>query len=274
MSWPTTKLGDLDSFFRTSSALIVGRPSHIGYVWRGQADASWPVSSTLGRCLEPTATPGDALEAERVALQEFKSQVHLHMRTDELPHDQDILGWWQLMRHHGVPTRLVDWTASPYVAAYFAVCERWDCDGAIWYFHGLDLKTSMDRLYGAAPASLQELAASLFDAAAMPRIMTEAPWRKSQRMLAQQSLFTVCFQPRVDHSYVIETALMPIQQTDPRDALVKVEIPAALKPDILRKLRAMNVTASLLFPGVDGLGKSVAELLYIEAEMRRGITRA
>ena len=42
------------------------------------------------------------------------------------------------LRHHGVPTRLLDWSASPYVAAYFAVCDNDQEDGEIWSFSKSD----------------------------------------------------------------------------------------------------------------------------------------
>jgi len=40
-----------------------------------------------------------------------------------IPDDEDLVGWWQLMQHYRAPTRLLDWTRSPYVATYFAVIE-------------------------------------------------------------------------------------------------------------------------------------------------------
>ncbi len=39
-----------------------------------------------------------------------------------------------VLRHHDVPTRLLDWSLSPYVAAYFSVCDHDDEDGEIWSF--------------------------------------------------------------------------------------------------------------------------------------------
>jgi hypothetical protein len=80
----------------------------------------------------------------------------------------------------------------------------------------------------------------------------------SDRMIAQQGWFSVCRQVLADHGAIFDDAF-----SKPDDKLFygKVVIPATLKPQFARRLRAMNVTAYALFPGIDGLGKSVAEFL-------------
>ena len=53
-------------------------------------------------------------------------------RLSSTPADSDLLGWLALMQHFGARPRLQDWTASPFVAAYFAYREDHDVDGALW----------------------------------------------------------------------------------------------------------------------------------------------
>jgi hypothetical protein len=59
----------------------------------------------------------------------------------DLPPRIDRLAWWELMQHHRVPTGLLDWTRSPFIALWFAFWQHGEADGdaALWVF---DTRTS------------------------------------------------------------------------------------------------------------------------------------
>jgi hypothetical protein len=170
----------------------------IHYAYRGHADASWDLTPSLLR-LAPGASAEHLLRLEREATEEFAAQAHLYLGAEHLPQRDELpmVSWWPLMQHFGAPTRLLDWTESPFVGAYFAVGQLPDRDGIIY--------VEVIEVYAYHPV-----------------VPPAARW----------------------------------------------VIPAALKNDILKRLRTANIAAHSLFPGLDGLGRSIAEVARIGPRIR------
>jgi hypothetical protein len=259
MLWPQRRVSSWDEFREiVDSVQTLATPMSIGWCFRGQADAEWSLMPSLARLLS-SETPASAIELEKMAVAEFQSQAHLFLAPGMLSRTTDITGWWSLMQHHRAPTRLLDWTASAYVAAYFAVEDHWDKDGAIWLFNVKSLDDAMQAKYGETPIHSENLS-SLFQAADSPSVlMLVRRMESSERMIAQQGGFSVCRQPLADHAKIIDSAFA---DSGSRHWLQLI-IPREAKPDFLRRLRTYNIAANALFPGMDGIGRSVAELLRV-----------
>jgi hypothetical protein len=92
------------------------------WVFRGQKDESYPLQPSIER-EAGLSVPWAALEF-KILQEEFQPKARMHMDPSSLPAPEDVLSWLALMQHYGVPTRLLDFTLSPFVALYFALRDR------------------------------------------------------------------------------------------------------------------------------------------------------
>ena len=100
-------------------------------------------------------------------------------------------------------------------------------------------------------------------AGAPPVLLFVDPKSKTDRMVAQQGLFSISRQVLGDHGSLIREC---IPEDPPIESFRKAVIPATQKSTFLRKLRNLNITASSLFPGLDGLARSVDELIQLSGD--------
>lgn len=111
------------------------------WLFRGQADAGWALSPSVHRGYSP--------QQERYLTNEFR--VRARSRYLSCPSNSDYPDWLALMQHYGLPTRRLDWTYSPLVAAFFAVHPDYapwsdvaDRDASIWALDGSKLNESQE----------------------------------------------------------------------------------------------------------------------------------
>src|SRR5690242_19340623 len=95
---------------------------HKQLIFRGHANAKWKLRATLDR-QRTFASPEERDDYARRLLRAFRAEVRglaVPFDTRALTEDE----WEMLARHHGVPTTILDWTRSPFAAAYFALAEE------------------------------------------------------------------------------------------------------------------------------------------------------
>jgi len=235
------------------------------FMFRGQSQSAWGLRPALMRHLFDHETEAEAIAIEKQALHEFKQQAHLY---SEIP--PQVLAnrhlwapaWWALMQHYNAPTRLLDWTGSPFVAMYFAVEKDQACEGAVWYFDWSKFAVRPECIHADSFTVVQELRKDRNAAKKIGRVPLA---ELTERMIAQQGQHTFCTNVYGDHGQIIGDSL--------GNALNKLIVRGELKGEFLLRLRSMNITASSLFPGLDGFGRSVAELVHVHTHRTRALRR-
>src|SRR5437867_2158715 len=183
------------------------------WAFRGQRDASAPLFSVLSRYfmafrVDPRAWP----EQEQRILRIFKRKA-IHF-LDNVPDREDDFEWLALMQDHGAPTRLLDFTWSPYVAAFFALYKTTD-EGGIWACNPLEIEKKKE-VELEKPGSFRKY----FLSGAGSFVWLGEPSAMNRRLIAQSGTFLV---PSVlDKS--IEDILR--EYPNPRESLIKFILPA------------------------------------------------
>lgn len=167
------------------------------------------------------------------------------------------------MQHYGCPTRLLDWTHSPYVALYFALIDNPPHSpehGALWALNIDWLKRESQKIE-------ELLRKGTEDGHTIPRLIVASSTKANQRMVAQQgeliasSHYDISFTPVV-LSMVLHSGAYAKQNC----VLSKVRIHRSKRLSILRQLQRMNVTHASLFPGPEGFAKFLATDLELRLE--------
>jgi hypothetical protein len=249
-------------------------------LYRGQSNSSWSVESSLLRALDDSDDEDDTKYAEYWSTTRFMRRAHYYLTR--VPEPADFVGWLSVMQHHGTPTRLVDVTASFYVALFFALIDS-HSDAAVWCFDeswlmdcGNGFATTAGipesrvglrdshaaRIYDAANHVLGQLRQDVTaDLSETPRcVLLCEPVFEIPRISIQQGRFLMQSNHYYDFMDNLQ-ATSSFQKYSPKgqSPVRKVTIPRAQRGDFLRHLACMNITAETLFPGIDGFARSLVQ---------------
>jgi hypothetical protein len=211
------------------------------FAYRGNSDAAAPLTSGLVRLA------GD-VELERQLMRAFRK----YARQDAVPHDTDW-DWLALGQHHGLPTRLLDWTYSPYVALHFATqnTQKYDRDGIVWT---VDYVRAHEQLPPRLRDALGDEGAQVFTTELLAEV---APGLRDLDDESREFVLFVeppSFDARIVNQYALFCVMSPVDLRL-EDWATRIVIPAALKWEIRDKLDQANVTERVLFPGLDGISR-------------------
>ncbi len=255
-----------------------------GYFFRGHNDVDYRLVTTLDRY-------GGNLkwQRERFLMREFRRRIHHYLPSESIPNS--TLELLALMQHYGVPTRLLDFTKSPYVALYFAVGDvLMDKDAAVWAIMPHNVRTISLRRIREKDEELVKAIGKLlnpFSEFTREQLFTKwfmadlqtaehhevirhheiildiEPLRMNKKLTVQQGLFFVSGSSCRTFEETLVDLLKELQKDMPKEAadpsLAKIIIPKHLRLPLLKELELMNINASSLFEGLEGFARFLRE---------------
>jgi len=209
------------------------------YVFRGQSENNWRLSSTLNRLIKHARQTGAKEDSIEIFVKSHMDRFKLEIRGrrgDNPPKlDEDEL--WALGQHYGLATPLLEWSSSPYIALFFALetLKKDNKPRALWCLNRKRVESKNDSL-----DSKEQLKLIFPDS------------NDNKRLLGQSGLFS--------KGPVMETVDQWVEQkctNVPRPVLLKVKFPGKKKFRIeaLQKLRLMNINHSTIFPDLIGASR-------------------
>jgi hypothetical protein len=238
-----------------------GLPNH--FVFRGQANASWGLQSSLERMLAGGWAAERARTFEEYSLDLFQSKYHIYCGTEHRPKSK--LSWLSVMQHYGVPTRLIDFTTSPYIALYFAL-ETYNpksnvdlsifaidytslMDQSIEYIKRKDNKFNETR--SSVYRKQDEIFENILDRYSYDIAWISEPVESNARIDRQSGTFLISGSLENPMESVLDLTIYD------KTIIRKITIPAELYTAIFVALRKMSINSKSIYGDLGGLAKSI-----------------
>lgn len=249
------------------------------WIFRGQPSND-PLRTTLERaCKDYGIHLRKAPGIEEHLIRDFRRRY----RGDDWPIIQkDTLYCLSLMQHHGAPTRLLDWTYSPFVATYFALEKKVSSGPVVWCLNGDWCEEQTTSLEIGDLISKRNDDKKRTDKTFKPLymgkkrykfVLPENPLPLNERLTIQKGLF-LC---PGNVALRFETNLKSLKGWNSRDGVLKLRFQMKRDAHIraIKELHRMNVARDSLFPGLDGFAESLKQKLPVYEKMaERGVGKA
>ena len=225
------------------------------WIYRGQNNYSYELNSSLYR----TFTKNEKMRSlnkkrtihlvrekyEKEVISAFKNTCHIYI--SDLPDRKSTFDWLALMQHYGTPTRLLDFSFSPYIALYFAISGAKD-DSAVYcinYKEIIKKDDSLTRNINDYYKNIMQPQKSIKETILVPF----EPTFTNERLFAQQGVFLIPNSLDFSHHEILE-------KNYDDNYYLKVKIHSNCFVEIITELQKMNIKASTIYPGFEGFCKS------------------
>jgi len=244
-----------------------------GWVFRGQPDDD-PLTTSLERALNDYKIPLlDSPDIEKYMKRDFRRRYEGNDRNLVI---DDTLYCLSLMRHHGAPTRLLDWTYSPYVAAFFAV-EKIKLNTAMknnfaivyclcqeWCKKMAEKNVKAKRIF-----QMRYTDNTMTDKSFCPLymknkynfVLLDNPMSIHKRLFLHKGTFLIPGNIRISTMDNIKS----MENWNNKKNIKKIKIRIKNKEEIEKiysRLRLMNISNESLFPGLDGFSRSLKQNMF------------
>ncbi len=238
------------------------KADRFGPWFRGQERAQWPLWPKFYRhCKGNKRIEKRRLEDE--IREEFIARAPI--MCDSLPAGDDNRTEWEwyfIMQHHGVPTRLLDWTQGALIALFFAVRNNpGHYDAAVWALDPYELNKQtfgVPETIAPSACGISSHERKRLEKWLPPRFKKTAslpqqpiavyPTHVVRRISTQRSCFTI---------HGSDAKALDIREKKADGGLAKIIIPSFHVKHIRAELESCGIDESTIFPDLDGLGRSI-----------------
>ncbi|MED3821393.1 FRG domain-containing protein [Priestia aryabhattai] len=236
------------------------------WIFRGQSSIEWDIETSLYRECKKFLTEFsniNCLKAEVSMYNEFRSSYKLYStnQVKESTDDSKMKEWVEerisfmsSMQHYGTPTRLLDWTYSPYVATFFAL------DGTTSDFCVYTLNSTLLKKHNKKRTNnnfFTKHRAFVEDSQTEPFVYPYEPFEQNERIRKQQGLFLVPNVINKTINEILESYGIEDGKLDGQEIAYKLIFSKDYIQEWWSRLKQMNITHETIYPGMEGFCKSL-----------------
>ena len=266
------------------------------YCFRGQGNKNWKLKTAIERAVEKYRGkfPGAMWMYENQIIEKFKTRASQYIASP--PDDKEVIEWLSIIQHHGGATRLLDFTESFYISAFFAFESAQENDVSVWAINEVRLSNPLYLKTGIDPQiqrSLQfpdeiikvrEFARKCVSEISVEEsiVLPIMPSRLNERLAVQRGLFL--FPTDITSRFeknLCSTFDFPFDSLESENAkhltvkdlekavwdlhawpsVIKINLKNHWSREAIHDLYSMNIDSASLFPGLDGFARSLNFIL-------------